>query len=733
MKKQLLSIFAAVAVSTVFAQTASPSWSISQNAAFTNTAAGIRIIDAVDANVVWLTGFDGTAPSRNYSWFSRTTNGGTTFTAGTIFADTNNYVIANMEGVDANTAWVCAFQHGAPYSVANPGGGGIFKTTNGGTSWVNMAPLGMLTNTAQSFADFVSFLTPSVGIFVGDPVGGSYEIWRTTSGGNSWTQVPAAAIPAPVNSTEFAITNLYCKQGNSNLWFGTNAGRVYRTTDGGSSWAVSQVAAPTSTITQLAFTTPSVGLVYAYNGTTTELWNTNDGGVTWAQVSPVPANMGLSDVKAIPGTNIYVSADGSQTAPFISYSSNNGATWTDFGSTGIQYLTLDFANPTSGWVGSFSDITTASLGGIWKYSGTLTATGVAPTSAFAVNPTLCGPTGAVTATNNSTGTGPLSYTWSVAPSTGATISSSTSAAPSINFTANGSYTLTLVVTNSVGTNSSSQVVDVITCSAPTASFTLPTDACNLISFTTTVSGTPGSPAAGYLWTASPSAGVTFSPSPAVPNPSIKAITPGTYTITYVASNQSGSVSTTQTVTVSDCKPQPSFTIAAGGCKPDTLIAANTSSNIAGTTVNSYTWTTAPTAGVVRTNTNSPTGQSSRFIFNNANTYTITLKASNASGTASAVQVITVVACYVGIEENTNLANLLNVYPNPAHDVLNIALPTSTDVYTVKLLNVLGAVVYEEKTNKTAAVSINLANKAKGVYFLNVETNTEKVTKKVIVE
>ena len=65
MKKQLLSFMVLLGLGTLSAQTPSPSWTISQNAAFTNTSVGIRFMDAVDPNVVWVVGYDGFAPNRN--------------------------------------------------------------------------------------------------------------------------------------------------------------------------------------------------------------------------------------------------------------------------------------------------------------------------------------------------------------------------------------------------------------------------------------------------------------------------------------------------------------------------------------------------------------------------------------------------------------------------------------------------------------------------------------------
>src|SRR5438105_837912 len=136
MKKQLFSILTALMVATVSAQV-SPNFSTIQNASFSITTAGHRFLDVVDPNTVWVCGYDGSNGNSAYNWYSRSTNGGATFTSGNIFSDTNTYMLSNMEGIDANTAWVCV------YFKATGGDGAIFRTTNGGSSWTNMTAPGM--------------------------------------------------------------------------------------------------------------------------------------------------------------------------------------------------------------------------------------------------------------------------------------------------------------------------------------------------------------------------------------------------------------------------------------------------------------------------------------------------------------------------------------------------------------------------------------------------------------
>jgi photosystem II stability/assembly factor-like uncharacterized protein len=371
MKKNLLSVFAtALTLGAVAQQTPSPFWTTTLNTNFSNLAAGAVFLDAVDASTVWVIGNDGLAPSKFVNQYSKSTNGGTSFTSGTIYTDTNTYRIANMEGIDGNTAWVSA------YLKAGQNMGAVHQTTNGGMTWTNMNAAGMYTN-SLSFCNIVSFLTPSIGITMGDPVAGEYEIWRTTNGGAAWTKLPGASIANPLNSGEYGIVNVYEKQGTTNYWFGTNLNRVYRSTDAGLTWSVS--AAMTSSlggavgVNDIAFTDANNGICTAFFGTPTSstltLWKTNDGGVTWTNIAPIDPSFGQSDICGIPGTTWFASAGSGAGNNVISYSTDNGITWNSWGGSNIQYITVDFVNSSTGFAGSFSSQLNAAQEGGFKYTG----------------------------------------------------------------------------------------------------------------------------------------------------------------------------------------------------------------------------------------------------------------------------------------------------------------------------------------------------------------------------
>lgn len=72
---------------------------------------------------------------------------------------------------------------------------------------------------------------------------------------------------------------------------------------------------------------------------------------------------------------------------------------------------------------------------------------------------------------------------------------------------------------------------------------------------------------------------------------------------------------------------------------------------------------------------------------------------------------------------------VSVYPNPATDVVNVKVPSSIELNTVSLYDVLGKKVNVEVAN----AQINVSNLSRGVYIINVETSAGTMTDKLIIE
>ena len=79
--------------------------------------------------------------------------------------------------------------------------------------------------------------------------------------------------------------------------------------------------------------------------------------------------------------------------------------------------------------------------------------------------------------------------------------------------------------------------------------------------------------------------------------------------------------------------------------------------------------------------------------------------------------------------NTNLSEVVSVYPNPSSDVFKISLPSNVEVLNSSLVDILGkttGVVYNNG-------QMNVSSLAPGVYFMNLETNLGAYNQKVVVK
>jgi hypothetical protein len=168
-----------------------------------------------------------------------------------------------------------------------------------------------------------------------------------------------------------------------------------------------------------------------------------------------------------------------------------------------------------------------------------------------------------------------------------------------------------------------------------------------------------------------------------------------------------------------------FTIAAAACVSLAIPLGNTST---GNECPTFTWTCIPPAIISSSTAASPT-----ISFSNPGTYFITLNASNSATTSILTRTVAVGACTGLIDNATGEFNFF-VSPNPSKDVFNLSLPTSTQPYHVTITNILGDVVYSDKfTSSNGNYAINLSSNKTGMYFITLENNGVKTTKKIILE
>ena len=80
---------------------------------------------------------------------------------------------------------------------------------------------------------------------------------------------------------------------------------------------------------------------------------------------------------------------------------------------------------------------------------------------------------------------------------------------------------------------------------------------------------------------------------------------------------------------------------------------------------------------------------------------------------------------------------LEVFPNPSRDLFNILFRSDeVQQISVKILNVLGEIVYQEDLFEFVGEytkAINMSNFEKSLYFLEIETKNGKINKKLILQ
>lgn len=89
---------------------------------------------------------------------------------------------------------------------------------------------------------------------------------------------------------------------------------------------------------------------------------------------------------------------------------------------------------------------------------------------------------------------------------------------------------------------------------------------------------------------------------------------------------------------------------------------------------------------------------------------------------------------LGIADNVSQNTQVVIYPNPTQGIFNIEF--KNEIKSIKIANVLGQVVYDEKETVTAAgttKSINLSNFENGTYIVNVSNDEGTSSYKLILD
>lgn len=217
------------------------------------------------------------------------------------------------------------------------GNGGIYRTTDGGLSWVSQV-LPVVTGISKLY-----FRTSSVGFATGS--GGT--ILKTTNSGTTWNQKQSG--------THRGLSSIYFL--NSQLGWACGVDTVTLTTDQGETWSTRSV--PAIAHWDISFRNSQEGWVVGLYGS---CFKSTDGGNIWSSASPPIAGRSLFGV-CFPTASRGVVVGGEQ----IALSTNAGSSWISvYNSGGQQLNSVSFADSLTGWVvGSYKIVKTTNGGATW--------------------------------------------------------------------------------------------------------------------------------------------------------------------------------------------------------------------------------------------------------------------------------------------------------------------------------------------------------------------------------
>mgnify|MGYP000858044055 CR=1 FL=1 len=229
--------------------------------AFHPTNPNIMYIAAAQGGV-WKT-TDGGA-----NWFSLTDDL-STLACGDIVIDKNNPNILYLGTGELN------------YSSDSQYGNGIYKTTNAGVSWFQIATVSQVGNKCSYMA-----IDPFNSNIIW--MAGNSGVFKSTNAGINWTNTGAGTnancvILNPQNSSMVYVTV-----------GGTNAGLIKKSTDGGAVWTTLSTGLPSSMgRIQLAIAESNVNYIYASiaassGGALVGLYRSTDGGGNWTAMATTP-------------------------------------------------------------------------------------------------------------------------------------------------------------------------------------------------------------------------------------------------------------------------------------------------------------------------------------------------------------------------------------------------------------------------------------------------------------
>ena len=255
-----------------------------------------------------LPGFNGTSHALLVSGtnlFAGTDSGG-------VFLSTNNGTswTAVNTGIDLTDRYVWAMI-ATSYNVLVGTSGATYVSTNNGANWTSTSGSGGVSAFAMSVSNLVS-----TNVFAG--TGGG--VFLSTNNGTSWTAVNTGLTNSIVRSLAVSATNLFAGTP------GTYGGGVFLSTNNGTSWTLVNTGLPNINGELIASLAVSGTDLFAGTYGRGVFLSTNNGASWSAASTGLPINS-IIQCLAVSGTNLFAGTGGIDRGG-IFISTNNGTSWT---------------------------------------------------------------------------------------------------------------------------------------------------------------------------------------------------------------------------------------------------------------------------------------------------------------------------------------------------------------------------------------------------------------------
>ncbi|KAB2878693.1 T9SS type A sorting domain-containing protein [bacterium] len=223
-------------------------------------------------------------------------------------------------------------------------GGGIWKTTNKGTSWVNKTPdIPNLATTvltmAASNSDII-YAGTGEGFFNGDAIDGD-GILKSTDHGETWTQLVSTAGVANFQN----INRIIVSPSDPNIVLASTNNGIYKSTNGGTSWTT--VYGPAGRVQHIIADPADFDKQWATINATGVIRSTNAGD-SWTSSSGI-TGAGRMEIAIAPTdpTRLYISAEVGDSS-FLYVSDDAGVNWEKVLPKNYQHW-LGSSAGTQGW------------------------------------------------------------------------------------------------------------------------------------------------------------------------------------------------------------------------------------------------------------------------------------------------------------------------------------------------------------------------------------------------